>query len=574
MSIQADLSAQRSESIDAALAELGRGEATWAATSLPRRRALLAQIHALTGRYAQDWVDAAISIKGLDAGSPLVGEEWLSGPYAVLGGLAALGESLQALEQGRSPIDGFAVGRAPGGRVSVRGLPHTVFDRLLLSGYSAEVWMPPGVDESTVRARAGLAERDPAATHGVGVVLGAGNITSIPVLDVIYELYANNRVVALKLNPITDPLLGVFEKVFEPLLALGLLRIFTGGADVGTYLVQHRQVEHVHMTGSAATHDAIVFGTGPEALGRRAQHRPLLTKQITSELGGVSPTIVLPGKWSKADLKFQAEHVATQRLHNGGYNCIAGQVVVLSSDWAQKGEFLAALRTAFAAAPARPAYYPGSDQRVEAALEAYPKAERLGPDHGRVLICGLGVDDREKLLTTEFFSPVLGVIELPGTGLDLLKTAIATANDDFVGTLGVNLIAHPRTLRELGAAFDDALVELRYGTIAINAWTGVGFSIATATWGAFPGHTVDDVQSGIGVVHNALLLENPERTVVRGPFAPSPRSLLNGERSLSPRPPWFVSNRTATETCRRLTGFAANPSWGKLPGIFASALRG
>jgi aldehyde dehydrogenase (NAD(P)+) len=574
MSIQQVLSEQRSEGIDAALAELGRGEAIWAATSVPRRRALLTQIHALTSRYAQDWVDAAISIKGLSADSTLVGEEWLSGPYALLGGLAALIDSLAALEQGRSPIDGFTVGRAPGGRVSVRGLPHTVYDRLLLSGFSADVWMPPGVDEGTVRAHAGLAELDPTATHGVGVVLGAGNITSIAPLDVIYELYAQNRVVVLKLNPITDPLQPVFEKVFEPLLALGLLRIVTGGADVGTYLVHHPQVRHVHMTGSAATHDAIVFGPGPDREQRKAENRPLLTKEITSELGGVSPTIVLPGKWSKADLKFQAEHVATQRLHNGGYNCIASQVLVVSSDWPQKDEFLAAVRAAFAAAPARPAYYPGSDHRVELALDAYPKAERLGADQGRVLVSGLAADDREKLLTTEFFAPVLGVIELPGRGQQFLRSAISTANDDFVGTLGVNLIAHPRTLREFGDSFENSLVELRYGTIAINAWSGVGFGTATASWGAFPGHTINDVQSGIGVVHNALLLENPERTVIRGPFRPSPRSLLNGEPSLSPKPPWFVSNRTAAGTARAMTDFAGNPSWTKLPKIFASALRG
>lgn len=574
MSTQPVLPPQRAASLDAALAELGRGEATWAATSVPRRRALLAQVHALTGRYAQEWVDAAISIKGLPADSPLVGEEWMSGPYAVLGGLAALIDSLKALEQGQSPIDGFKLGRAPGGRVTVRGLPHTIFDRLLLSGFSAEIWMPPGVDEATVRAQAGLGELDPAATQGIGVVLGAGNISSIPPLDVIYELYANNRVVALKLNPITDPLLDVFEKVFEPLLALGLLRIVTGGPEVGTYLVHHRQVRHVHMTGSAATHDAIVFGTGTDRAERKAEHRPLLTKAITSELGGVSPTIVLPGTFSSADLKFQAEHVASQRLHNGGYNCIAGQVVVLSSDWPQKAGFLAALRAALGAAPVRPAYYPGSDRRVEDALEAYPKAERLGPDQGRVLISPLAAEDREKLLTTEFFAPVLGVIELPGRGLDFLNAAISTANDDFVGTLGVNLIAHPRTLKELGGSFEQALARLRYGTIAVNAWTGFGFSTATASWGAFPGHTIDDVQSGIGVVHNALLLKDPERTVIRGPFRPSPRSWWHGEPSLSPKPPWFVSNRTAAETGRALTAFAAHPSWAKLPRVFASALRG
>ena len=581
MSTQQALSEQRADGIDAALAELGRGEARWAALPVSGRRRLLERVHTLIGQHAAAWVAASSSIKGLAADSQLRGEEWLSGPYALLAGTAALAESLAAIERGASPVDGFPLGPAPGGRVSVRVQPHTVFDRLLVNGYTVEVWMPPGVPAHTVRAQAGLAELRPTETHGIGVVLGAGNISSIPALDVLYELYAQNRVVLLKLNPLTDPLLDVLEQVFQPLLELGVLRILTGGLDVGNYLVRHDRVAHVHLTGSAATHDAIVFGTGPDGADRKAQHRPLLAKPITSELGGVSPIIVLPGAWSKADLRFQAEHVVTQRLHNGGYNCIAGQVLVLSSDWAQKDAFLAQVRVALTRAPARPAYYPGSDDRVQRALTDYPSAERLGAGAGSTSGAGLGrvlvragTQDRNLLLTNEFFAPVLGVIELPGDGLDYFTAAVGTANDAFTGTLGVNVIVHPRTLKQLGESFETALAELRYGCVAVNAWTGMGFLTATASWGAFPGHSLADVQSGMGVVHNALLLQDPERTVVRGPFRPSPRSLLHGEPSMSPKPPWFVTNRTAAGTGRAMTEFAANPGWSKLPKIFASALRG
>jgi aldehyde dehydrogenase (NAD(P)+) len=377
--------------------------------------------------------------------------------------------------------------------------------------------------------------------------------------------------VLLKLNPVTDPLEPVLQRVFAPLVTLGVLRIVTGAADVGTYLVHHDAVSHVHLTGSAATHDAIVFGPGEEGRRRKAENRPQLAKGITSELGGIFPVIVLPGLWSAADLAFQAEHVATQRLHNDGYNCVAAQVVVLSADWPQKDAFLAELRSVFDRAPARLDYYPGSDQRVAAALAAYPSAERHG---GRVLAHGGTGDARAHMLTTEYFAPVLGVIELPGLGQEFLTAAVRTANEDFVGTLGVNVLAHPRTLRQLGAAFDQALVDLRYGCIAVNTWTGLGFLSPVASWGAFPGQTIDNVQSGIGIVHNALLLDGPERTVVRGPFRPSPRSLLHGEFAISPKPPSFITNRTAATTGRRLTAFAATPSWAKLPGIFASALRG
>ncbi|WP_381557676.1 aldehyde dehydrogenase family protein [Streptomyces eurythermus] len=400
----------------------------------------------------------------------------------------ALAASITALEEDRSPVDGFSFGQAPGGRVTVRVLPHSVWDRLLLNGFSAEVWMPPGTTEKEVREQAGLAQRHPADTAGVGVVLGAGNITSIPVLNVLYELYAHNRVVALKLNPVTDGLLDVFTRVLAPLIDLGAVRILTGGADVGTYLVHHPKVRHVHMTGSAATHDAIVFGTGTEGAVRNKAGAPLLTKPVTSGLGGVSPTTVLPGGWSEADLRYQAEHIATRKPHNHGYNCVASQVVVVGAGWAQKDRFLAHLRAAPADAPARPAYCPGSDDRVARALDAYgADAERLGA--GRALITGLDPAAPGPALTTEHFAPVLAVLELPGGPRRFLAEAVRTANEEFAGTLGVNLVAHPGTMAVLGPALDEAVAELRYGTVALNAWTEVGYLTATASWGAFPVHT-------------------------------------------------------------------------------------
>jgi hypothetical protein len=67
---------------------------------------------------------------------------------------------------------------------------------------------------------------------------------------------------------------------------------------------------------------------------------------------------------------------------------------------------------------------------------------------------------------------------------------------------------------------------------------------------------------------------NPQKTVLKGPFAPFPRSLMVGERHMSPKPPWFVTNRAAESTTRRLTGHTAAPNPLKLPGIFLDVLRG
>lgn len=44
-----------------------------------------------------------------------------------------------------------------------------------------------------------------------------------------------------------------------------------------------------------------------------------------------------------------------------------------------------------------------------------------------------------------------------------------------------------------------------------------------ATWGAYPGHGPEDIQSGVGVVRNSLLIENAEKTVTRGPWDSSMR---------------------------------------------------
>jgi aldehyde dehydrogenase (NAD(P)+) len=110
--------------------------------------------------------------------------------------------------------------------------------------------------------------------------------------------------------------------------------------------------------------------------------------------------------------------------------------------------------------------------------------------------------------------------------------------------------------------------------VGVNVWNAVAFLLAQATWGAHPGHTLEDVGSGIGVVRNSFMFDRPQKTVVRGPFYPFPRSWLHGDTSLLPKPPWFVTNRTAHVTARRVATVAVDPRLRHLPGILWSALRG
>ena len=558
--------------LDSIIARLASNESKFGAMPVADRAKLVDRLHASVSDASAEWVRVASRIKGLESDSRYVGEEWISGPYAVLASLAVLGGALRAISAGKSPLEGKKFGRAPGNRVTIPVLPGSVQESILFNGFRSEVWMRPGVTEQTAKATAGLGELHPATTDGVGLVLGAGNITSIPPLDVLYELFANNRISLLKLNPTLADLEPAYRTALAPLIEAGLLEIVEGGGEVGSYLAHHDGISHVHITGSAATHDVVVWGPGQEGRDRKQAGTPLLKKPITSELGGVSPIILIPGAWSKADLKFQAEHVATQRLHNGGYNCIAGQIVVLSSDWAQKDAFLVELRAALDRAPVRAPWYPGSDDRVAAAAKAHPNAKRHASDT-RLLVEIAADDDASTIENTEYFSPVLGVVELPGTGIDFFATAVETVNSDFLGTLGANVLIDPATRKQLGTAFMEQIAKLRYGTIAINTWTGFGYLTAGAPWGGYPGATLTDVQSGIGVVHNALLIDSPERALAYGPFRPFPRSFAGGEAALFPKPPWFVTARSAQATGRNLVKYARKPSWLRMPAVFASAFR-
>lgn len=556
--------------LDEAIARLEEGTRVWVALTLDQRARLLGRVRHAVGAVAQEWADAATMSKGLEPGHPYSAEEWLGGPYAVIGLLDALRETLEALAKGRSPLDGVTIDQAPGGRLRAHTFPLNGTEKLLLSGFTGEVWFEPGVTADQARHEAGLAQLTPTESGGVGLVLGAGNVTSIPVADVLYELFAHNRVALLKVNPTQDALVPVFERALAPLIEPGLVRIVRGGAATGAYLTSHPRIAHVHITGSAPTFDAIVWGAGADADAARAAGEPRLKVPITAELGGVSPIIVVPGAWSSADLTYQAEHVATMRLVNAGHNCIAGQVVILSSDWPQRAEFLQALHTAYAAALERPVWYPRSDERLEAAASAYPDA-LWSADRTRAIVEVRGGDGPDPVESVEYFAPILGVVEVGGTGQEFLDAAVTHANERLTGTLGANVLIDPATEQALGDGFERAIADLRYGDIAINTWTAFNFLTARLTWGGYPGATPADVSSGIGVVHNALLLDRVERSLARGPFRPFPRSLgdtlrrrRRAQSTILPTPPWFVSSRTGAEVSAGLTRYLVD---GKVPGL-------
>jgi len=209
---------------DQALADLTAAKQHWAWLSIADKVGYLERFRPLVRDAAAEWVAAALDAKAIPAGSPLAGEEWISGPYAVLSWMAAATETLDAVACGDNPLKGFPIRQRPDGQTIVCVYPHDLKERLLLHGFSTEVWMQPGTTVATLPGEVARRVRRHGGQGKVALVLGAGNIASIPLLDVLYKLYADGEVVVLKMNLVNAYLGPIFEKALAPLVADGYLR--------------------------------------------------------------------------------------------------------------------------------------------------------------------------------------------------------------------------------------------------------------------------------------------------------------------------------------------------------------
>lgn len=565
--------------LDQAIDILKAHKDEWALMPMEERIPYYEGLVSKTAAIAEDWVFAAAKAKSIPTDSPLVGEEWSSGPWAFIYGVDSILGTLRALSQGKPPPIGKVRERSDG-QIIANIFPYSIYHRLLLNGIRGEVWMQSEVTRENLHDNMAVAYKNGESKGQLSLVLGAGNVTSIPSLDVLDRLFAHKSVCLLKLHPVNDYLEEFFLEIFQDFISAGFVQIVTGGADIGKYLCGHEYVDHIHITGGDKTYEAIVYGPGPDGQSRKERDEPITNKSMTAELGCVSPVIVVPGPWSEADIKFQAENIASQKMHNGGFNCIASQILVLPGTWDRSKGLLDSVRSTIESMAPREPYYTGAGNRYDAVKNAYPNGELLDEPGEcqvpRMLITGLDADDREQyVFNKEVFVGVLGQTALPGADAgEFLQNAVQFCNEKLWGTLGASIIIHPKTMKELGAEFEDAIGDLRYGAIGVNAWCALAFLTAESTWGAFPGHVRSDIQSGTGVVHNSRLFEKPEKTVVYAPFTPFPRNLITGEMHMFPKPPWFVKNKQAHNVSKRFTYFQAKPGPMHLPGLFFYALRG
>jgi hypothetical protein len=547
------------------LNRLQGGKAKLEVLPLRTRIGLLEECLAGVASVAREWVDTACQFKGIPPDSPFRAEEINTGPVATARFLRLLLNTLEQIDRFGKPILPGKPVLDQSGRLRVPVMPEkAVRDSLVFQGFKAFVWMEPGVEEQSLDAL--LAPQYRGLRHQpaeVCTVLGAGNVSGIPVTDSLSKIFIENSAVLLKMNPVNESLGPVFEKAFRCLIEGGYLELVYGGREMGEATVMHPSVESVHITGSDKTHDLIVWGPpGPERDRRISENDPLLKKGITSELGNITPWIVAPGPYSTSELKAQAEAVAGSIANNASFNCVATKVVLTWKGWKQRTAFIEELLSLLKKIPSRKAYYPGAVERYRSFPEPLPEpsAEDRLP---WAFLPDFHPERMPDFLSEEWF--VCIAVEIPLEAEDetaFFRKAVEFANERLWGTLAAQATVHPRILRDRtrGRESWEGIQSLRYGTVGINQWSGLNYALMCLPWGGYPGQPLSDIQSGIGWVHNTYLLEGIEKGVLEAPL------------KVFPPPIWFPTHPHPEPIAWRLFDFLLQPGLPRLGRLVLSSL--
>ena len=547
---------ESTDSMQGALLRLAAGATRHTSRDAAARARLALECAARVAAEADAWAQTAVAVKqpgsvvgkpGMPAGRSALAEEMATGPLATLRLLVITARALAdigrgGLPQARGPLRlaHSGAGIAGAARIEVDVMPAPgLFDSMIFRGHSATVRCvnPGGIDAFT-RVWQLEAQSRP-RSGGAAVVLGAGNVTGLAAADCICQIFEHGRASLLKLHPLHAPLEPVLRRALAPLIEAGLLEIITGDAEVARAAASSSLVTHVHLTGGQAAFDALVWGGrdphAPDAM-------PVLAKSITCELGNVTPWIVVPGNYTPAQLACQADTVAASIANNTSFNCIATKMVVTCRSWPQRDAFLGLVARRLASLPARPAWYPGAAAAWQAIAGGQLPADGTLP---WVFRTGIDIVRQPEWIAREWFVPVAAETAIDADDIEAFCTRASGLTHSLPGSLAASVTA-PGSLSPRDRERVELLLEhLEYGVVALNGWSALAYALGSVPWGGFPGGTLAAPASGIGRVHDPLLLPLVHNSIIRAPLV------------AWPEPPWFPWSPRGPQLARGLVALYA-----------------
>ena len=179
---------------------------------------------------SKQWAEVSARAKEGTLNSDLVGQELLAGPAILMRQIRYL---TQALTEKGKPAPN-KIYQKENKQFVAQVMPDSIKESLLWRGFESEVWI-----QKDKYPTQGNIYHDLNASPALSLILGAGNVSSISPLDALNKLYVEGKVCIVKLNPINDYLLEIFNKIFFDLIQDGYLSFIKGKKEIGEYLFNH-----------------------------------------------------------------------------------------------------------------------------------------------------------------------------------------------------------------------------------------------------------------------------------------------------------------------------------------------
>jgi acyl-CoA reductase-like NAD-dependent aldehyde dehydrogenase len=335
------------------------------------------------------------------------------------------------------------------------------------------------------------------------------NLASIGILDIIYLLCFRRLRVVAKVSEKAEFMRPYLETIFSPFMRTKGLLFVSGGPEIGAQLASRPEFTHIHLTGSHETAAKVERQAGDRTL--------------SSELGGVTPAVVLPDALStRTGVRQVARQIAFGALANNGQHCVSFQVVLVPESHREafeKALWYEMMTTGSrreATNECRQLIDWAAAQRLEGLIEdARTNGARVTSSapraNGKIFPVSLisGVNDRMRLFREEAFGPVVGTMGLPDA--DFGRHALQVLNGpELLGDLAASVF----TARLEGQQARKIVSELRHGVVTVNTYPGIAFA-TSLPWGAGPAGV-----SGRGWMHNHLNLPeaNLRKVVLAAPL--------------------------------------------------------